>query len=161
MKPKVYIETTIVSYLTARRRRDVVAAARQQVTVRWWDQRRAQFSLFVSEAVLAEAERGDAAAAVRRLGAVQDIPLLKVTDEAAALAERLVREGGLPAQAADDALHVGLAAVYRMDYLLTWNCRHLDNAETKPVMRTICMLAGYQCPEICSPDELMGDLNDA
>jgi predicted nucleic acid-binding protein len=160
MKPKVYIETTIVSYLTARPSRDAVVVARQQVTSAWWRTRRGKFQLFVSRAVLAEVRQGDAEAAARRIEAMRDIPWLEVTVEAVSLGERLIREGGLPAKATDDALHVALAAVHAMDYLLTWNCKHIDNAEMKPTMRTICMLAGHPCPEICTPEELMGGTTD-
>lgn len=156
MKPKVYIETTIVSYLTARPCQDLLAGARQQITSTWWNHRRDQFRVFISELVASEARQGDAQVAVRRLDAVQGLPMLDVTPEVVSLAKRLIRDGGLPAKADDDALHVAVAAVHGMDYLLTWNCRHIDNAEAKPAMRTICMLADSQCPEICTPDELMG-----
>jgi predicted nucleic acid-binding protein len=153
----VYIETSIVSYLTARPARDLLAAAWQTATNRWWEGQRTRFALFTSQLVVAEAQHGDAAAAKRRLRALQGIPHLAMPDPVTTLAEELLNQGALPESAADDALHLALAAYHGMDYLLTWNCRHLDNAELKALMRSVCALKGYICPEICTPLELMGD----
>jgi predicted nucleic acid-binding protein len=160
MGRRVYIETSVVSYLVARPSRNLLAAAWQQVTQEWWDKRRAGFELFTSQLVLAEVAQGDPGAAQRRREALQHIPDLEVTDEVVALAARLVKEGALPREATDDAVHIALAAVHGMDYLLTWNYRHLDNAERKPIVRSICAIAGYRCPEICTPQELMGEEED-
>ena len=152
----VYIETSILSYLTARPSRDLVAAARQQVTRTWWDAQRPRFEVFVSPVVDQESRRGDADAARRRVEAAIDIPVLEIVEQAYELAVALIAEGALPAAAQDDAAHIALAAVHGMDYLLTWNCRHIDNAETKPIVRSVCAKHGYTCPEICTPEELMG-----
>jgi predicted nucleic acid-binding protein len=157
MGRRVYIETSVISYLVARPSRNILAAAWQQVTQEWWDKRRARFELFTSELVLAEAGQGDPDAAQRRSETLQSIPDLEVADEVVALATRLVNEGALPREAMDDAVHIAVAAVHGMDYLLTWNYRHLDNAERKPVVRSVCAIAGYRCPEICTPQELMGE----
>lgn len=105
--------------------------------------------------MLAEAEAGDRLAVARRLDALTGIPILNITDEAKVLASRLIAENALPDNAQSDALHIATASVHGMDYLLTWNCRHIDNAETKPLVRSICAVAGYPCPEICTPFELM------
>jgi predicted nucleic acid-binding protein len=83
--------------------------------------------------------------------------MLEVVEEAYDLAAMLISEGALPPAAEDDATHIALAAVHGIDYLLTWNCRHIDNAETKPIVRSICTTRGYACPEICTPEELMGE----
>ena len=157
MGRRVYIETSVVSYLVARPSRNLLAAAWQQVSQEWWDKRRAGFELFTSQLVLAEVAQGDPEAAKRRREALQYIPDLEVTDEVVALAAQLVKEGALPREATDDAVHIAVAAVHGMDYLLTWNYRHLDNAERKPIVRSICAIAGYRCPEICTPQELMGE----
>ena len=157
MKKRVYIETSVVSYLTARPSRNILAAAWQQVTREWWDKRRSQFSLFTSELVLAEAGQGDPDAARLRLDELKGIPELDVTDEAVALAKRLVGDRALPKKAMGDAMHAAVAAFHGVEYLLTWNCRHLDNAENKPLVRRVCDNAGYRCPEICMPQELMGE----
>ena len=152
----VYIETSILSYLTARPSRDLLAAARQQVTRTWWDAHRPRFEVFVSPLVDQESRRGDTDAAHRRVEAATDIPVLQIVEQAYELAAALIAEGALPASAQDDAAHIALAAVHGMDYLLTWNCRHIDNAETKPLVRSVCAKHGYACPEICTPEELMG-----
>ncbi|MBT9560034.1 MAG: type II toxin-antitoxin system VapC family toxin [Myxococcales bacterium] len=157
MRSRVYIETSIVSYLVARPSKHVVAAAWQLITREWWDKRRGQFDLLISDAVIEEAGRGDANAAARRLDAVARIPVLPLDENIQEVAAALVRDGGLPPEASYDALHIAAAAVHEADYLLTWNCRHIDNAEKKPRMRAILRELGYVCPEICTPSELMGD----
>jgi predicted nucleic acid-binding protein len=155
MKKKVYIETSIPSYLTARPSRDVRAAAWQQITGQWWDEARSRYDLFTSELTLTEASAGNAEAAKRRLRAIEDVPELRIDREVQEFAERLIAEGGIPPQAEADALHVAVAAVHNIDYLLTWNCRHIDNATKKPIIRSICEKAGYSYPEICTPLELL------
>ena len=156
MPPAVYVETTILGYLTARRTRDLVAAARQQVTREWWAARRGRYALYVSELVLAEAALGDPDAAARRLAAAQGIALVEPTPAVAALATTLRARARLPERAAADAVHVALAAVHGVDYLLTWNLRHIANAELRPAMEAACRAAGYAPPVIATPDELMG-----
>lgn len=156
----VYVETSVLSYLTARPTRDVIAAARQQVTFEWWNTCRTRFLVFVSPLVDQEARRGDPDAARRRVEALADLPTLETVEDAYDLAAALIAEGALPSSAEYDATHIALAAVHGMDYLLTWNCRHIDNAETKPVVRSVCATHGYTCPEICTPEELMGDQNE-
>jgi predicted nucleic acid-binding protein len=151
-----YLETSIVSYLTALPARDVVAAARQRLTLEWWDTQRASFDLVVSPLVLEEASRGDSQAASRRLKILRGLPRLDATPAVIAFAKRIVSDGALPRSAADDALHIALAVVHGVDYLLTWNCRHIDNAQNKPLIRRLCDTAGYAFPEICTPEELMG-----
>lgn len=154
---KVYIETSIPSYLIARPSRDVRAAAWQQITGEWWDEARVGFQLFVSELTLVEAAAGSPEAAKKRLEAIEGLPELRIDAEVQELAERLIAEGGIPAKAEADALHVAIAAVHNIDYLLTWNCRHIDNATKKPVIRSICERAGYRYPEICTPLELLSE----
>ncbi len=152
----VYIETSVISYLTAHLSRDLLTAAHQQITREWWDKHRLRFELFISLLVEEEAKRGDREAASRRVGVIADLPRLEIVEEAYALAKDLIAAGALPPSAQDDAAHIALAAVHNMDYLLTWNCRHIDNAENKPLVRSVCAAHGYTCPEICTPEELMG-----
>jgi len=152
----VYIETSILSYLTARPSRDLLAAAHQQITRTWWDEHRKRFEIFVSPLVDQESKRGDPDAAQRRVAALADLLTLEIVEQAYELATAFIAEGALPTSAEDDAMHIALAAVHGMDYLLTWNCRHIDNAETKPIVRSVCATHGYTCPEICTPEELMG-----
>ncbi|XCN71261.1 MAG: type II toxin-antitoxin system VapC family toxin [Candidatus Electrothrix aestuarii] len=155
MKQSVYIETSIPSYLTARPSRDIRASAWQQITGQWWDEVRPAYELFTSELTVVEAAAGNSEAAARRLEAIADLGRLPIDEEAKELAELLIAKGGIPAAAEADALHVAVAAVHHIDYLLTWNCRHIDNAANKPIIRKICTETGYICPEICTPMELM------
>jgi len=155
-KKTVYIETSIVSYLMARPSRDLLAAAWQKVTIDWWDTQRDRFDLFASDIVIEEAGKGDEIAAARRLEALAGIPLLAITDEVLVFSEALIQAGAVPKKAIGDSLYIALSAVHGLDYLLTWNYRHIDNAETKPIIRSICLTNRYGYPEICTPQELMG-----
>jgi len=156
----IYVETSILSYLTARPSRDLLAAAHQQVTREWWDTRRERFEVFISPLVEQEAQRGDPAAAQRRAEALHGLTVLEIVEDAYNLAAALISEGALPPSAADDATHIAMAVVHGIDFLLTWNCRHIANAETKPLVRSICATRGYTCPEICTPEELMGEQDE-
>jgi predicted nucleic acid-binding protein len=155
VKPKVYLETTVISYLTAAPSRDIVQVAHQQITREWWD-RRKDFDLFVSQAVITEAGRGDSAAAARRLATLEDVSVLEVTEDASRLAEAFIEQHALPAKAAVDALHIAVAVVMGMDYVLTWNCTHIANAAIRPRIEDACRKLGYEAPVICTPEELMG-----
>lgn len=154
--PSVYIETSIVSYLTARPSQNLMVAAWQGITAEWWDRHRLDYQLCTSGLTLEEAGRGDPEAAIRRMARLEGIPLLAMTDRAIELAGRLLHPGPLPLQAAEDALHIALSAVHAVDFLLTWNFRHIDNAQTKPHVRELCVQNGYHCAEICTPQELTG-----
>jgi len=152
----VYLETSVISYLVSRPSRDLVVAAHQQITRQWWEECRASFQLYVSQMVIQEAGSGDPAAAQRRLEELAGIPLLGLTDEAQALARELIVNGAVPEQAVEDALHIALATVHGIDYLLTWNCRHIANAQMRGAVTSVCALQGYDPPVICTPEELMG-----
>lgn len=154
MRSKVYLETTVISYLTAAPSRDIVQAAHQQITREWWD-RRKDFDLFVSQAVITEAGRGDPGAAARRLAALEDVGVLEVTEDASRLAEAFIEQHALPAKAAVDALHIAVAVVMGMDYVVTWNCTHIANAVIRPKIEDACRQLGYDPPVICTPEELM------
>lgn len=152
-KRRTYIETTVVSYLTAWHSRDLVRAAHQQVTRDWWD-RRSKYDLYISQFVIDEAGAGDSQAAALRLQALSGIELLEVTEEAIDLASNLQKGGGLPRKARIDALHVAVAAVHGMEFLLTWNCKHIANASTRGKIESLCRSAGFEPPVICTPIEL-------
>jgi len=154
MRSKVYIETTIVSYLVASRSQDLIQSAHQEITRQWWAER-TQFDLFVSRVVVAEARRGDTRAAARRLAALRGIPRLASGRDVLRLADSLLRSGTLPAKARIDALHVGVAAANGIDYLLTWNLRHLANATIRGKIEQAVREAGMVPPIICTPEELM------
>ena len=154
---RVYIETSLISYLTARPSWDVVVAARQQITLEWWERRRRDFKLVTSELVLDEAGRGDPDEAPKRLALLEDMVLLQVTAEAEELAGAIIAEGVLPDRAFADALHIAVATVHEVDYLVTWNCAHIANAEILPRVGEICSSLGFRLPVVCTPDELMGE----
>ena len=155
MKPRIYIETSIPSYLTSRRSRDLIAAANQELTQEWWDTRKDDFDLVISEFVSREAAAGDPNAARDRLAAIAGIPELNITDEVGELAQILIEKIPLPEKAQLDALHIAIATVHGADYLLTWNCAHINNAELRPKIEALCRLQGYEPPIICTPQELL------
>lgn len=130
-------------------------AAHQQATAEWWASRRHEFELYVSQLVLEEAAAGDEEAAARRLAHTNDMVLLNLTEASLALAEKLLADGSVPAEAEEDALHIALAAVHGMDYLLTWNCRHIANASMRSRIQVSCFEAGYDVAVICTPEELL------
>lgn len=153
--PKVYVETTIPSYLTAWPSRDIVIAAHQQVTRQWWETRRHDFDLFVSALVIEEASAGDKGAAARRLKAVEAMPLLELTDEVTGFAKKLTEQNVIPEKKVEDALHVAAAVVHGMDYLLTWNLSHIAKAEVRNKIERFSRFSGYESPIICTPEELL------
>ena len=157
MKPTLYLETTIPSYLVGRPSRDLLVAAHQKSTHDWWELRRAQFDLYASELVLIELRAGDAELASRRLELLEGVPVLLTTDEILELAEELIVEGPIPRKAARDATHIAVATVYGCEYLLIWNCRHIANAELYKAIRRVLERHGYDVPALCTPEELMGE----
>jgi predicted nucleic acid-binding protein len=155
MKPRVYVETSVISYLTARPSRDLVMAAHQEVTHEWWQNRRLSFELFYSEAVREEAAMGDTHAAAQRLALLTDLTLLEIPMQAMDLANALVDATALPAKARVDALHIATAAFEKMDFVLTWNFKHIANAQSASKVRQVCESFGLLCPVLCSPLELL------
>jgi len=155
--PSVYLETTVISYLTARTSRNLRVAAHQEITADWWARRRMRFELYVSRLVIDEASSGDVEAAARRLAMLSGIPRLELTESASLLAASLVKEAAIPREAVEDALHVAVAAAHGMDYLLTWNCRHIANATMRNRIADVCAASGFETPVICTPEELLED----
>lgn len=154
MPPKVYIETSVISYLAARPSRDVVVAGHQQTTRDWWERRRQQFTLMASQLVLKEATAGNPTAAQQRLNLLATVELLSVSEVALTLAQVLVNRGPVPAKAAADALHIAIAVTNGVEYLLTWNCKHIANANMRSQIERLCRTQGYEPTIICTPDEL-------
>lgn len=154
-KPALYLESTIPSYLAAHPSRDLIVAAHQQITHEWWQQARMNFWLHISEAVLEEIRAGDRGAAVRRQGFIEGLPVLALTDEVAGLAEEYQRRLGLPQWAQLDAVHLAYAVVYEMDYLLTWNCKHLANGVIIQRLLALNVRLGRATPIIVTPEELL------
>jgi hypothetical protein len=157
---RIYIESTIPSYVVARPARDLLQAARQQLTRDWWDLQREQHELFASQVVLDEIASGEAAMARQRLELMAPISLLDLTDDAKALTKDILGSGVLPADADRDAAHIALATVHEMDMLLTWNCRHIANAFIQAKLRKLADAAGFTLPVICTPEELLEKENE-
>lgn len=153
----MYLETTIVSYLTARPSRTIIGAAHQQITRDWWQKRRHEFELVVSEIVVGEAEGGNPEAAARRLAALEGLPRLALTPDTLATAREFVERNLLPTKASEDALHIALATHHRVDYLLTWNCKHIANPEIQARLAAYLSERNLFLPYICTPEELLGD----
>jgi predicted nucleic acid-binding protein len=149
------VETSVISYLTARPSPDPIAAAHQQLTREWWNRRRARFDIYVSELVVQEAERGDATAARARLDAIAGFPVLRIQPVARTLADNILRAAVLPSKAAADALHIAIAAVNGLDFLVTWNCTHIANGFVLQSVNALCRDAGFAPPIVCTPEELM------
>jgi predicted nucleic acid-binding protein len=155
MKPKVYVETTIISYLVARPSRDLIVAGHQQITDEWWQISRHNFAVVSSQLVAREAGAGDPEAADARLAFLAGLTLLEITEEALTLAQRLLQAKAIPQDFPEDALHVAVAVVNGIEYLLTWNYKHLANAGMRSKIETTCRELGYEAVIICTPEELM------
>ena len=152
-KLKVYLETSVISYLTALPSRDLIRAAHQDLTHEWW-QRRDRFDLYASEAVLEEAAAGHPDPATRRLAALDGCTIVAIDARVVNLARALLEADALPAKAIVDALHVAATAVHGIEYLLTWNCKHIANAMMRGIIEKTCRDAGFEPPIICTPEEL-------
>jgi hypothetical protein len=152
---KVYIESTIPSYLAARPGRDLLQAAHQQVTRDWWSKERSKHELFISQFVLDEVACGEPAMARRRMELISHLPVLHSTGEAVAFGESIFRARVLPESAAVDVAHIALATAYNMDILLTWNCRHIANAVIQGRLRQLAEENGLFLPLLVTPEEFM------
>lgn len=157
---KVYIETSIISYLVARPSRNIVAAAHQALTRDWWDRRRSSFDLYCSQLVVREASRGDAQAAKLRLEKLEGIPQLDISRDVESLAALILKHHHLPAEAAGDAIHIATAAIHGMDFLLSLNFRHIVNAQLARPISELCESMGFRPAALCTPEELMGDADE-
>lgn len=157
MSETVYIETSILGYLTARPSRDIVVAANIEITREWWDTRRSEFQLYSSQAVVKETSQGDAEIASQRLEIVRALALLDLNQSVLNLAEQFLGRSNLPAKADVDAVHIAAATVHGMDYLPTWNCKHIANAQIQRKLAEVSLDFGYELPILCTPYELLGD----
>ena len=156
MTETVYIETSILGYLTASSTDNLILAANMKVTQDWWNICRSSFILYASEIVEDEAARGDPEIASQRLNLLQSLMLLDLPEAALELAQEFLQQSNLPLQASSDALHMALATVYGLNYMLTWSCKHMANAQIQRQLSQISSELGYQLPIICTPYELRG-----
>jgi predicted nucleic acid-binding protein len=157
MKPTVYVETTVIGYLTSWPQQDVTVAGHQVTTRQWWQTALDRFDVFASELVLRECSAGDPEAAQERRRVLEGLKILPTTEDAEELALDLVRGRVVPEAQPEDALHIALAAVHGIEYLVTWNCRHIANASIRLEVERICRKAGHKPPILCTPEELLGD----
>lgn len=157
MKKRVYIETTIPSYLAALPSRDLLQAARQQITHDWWSNERQKYDLCISVIVLDEVAAGDADAVQRRMPFLKGLPLLDLTEAVNRVAKAIMGSGLLPRRATRDAVHIAVSSVHGVDILLTWNCRHIANAAIMKELGAVVRGCGYELPILCTPEELLGD----
>ena len=155
--PWVYIETSIVSYLRQRPSAQIIAAARQLLTRRWWEHERQNYELVTSQYALDEAALGDPMLATERLHALANIPLLELPSDIPRIASEIVGRGILPPDALVDALHIAVTAFHGVEYLLTWNCKHIASAQKLPRIRDLLLELGYAVPIVCTPEEMLGE----
>ncbi|MCR4318105.1 MAG: type II toxin-antitoxin system VapC family toxin [Planctomycetes bacterium] len=156
-KPKVYLETSFISHICARSSKDVTTLSHQKLSKIWWENFSGDFQMYVSQLVHDEAARGDQAAASRRLKMLCDFPVLDLNEKVRQLVNELMREKIVPKESVEDAFHISFAAVHNMDYLLTWNCKHIANATKRQAIVNICEKTGFRCPVICTPEELIDE----
>jgi hypothetical protein len=157
MNETAYIETSIFGYLTARSTKNLILAANIEVTRDWWDNYRISLDLYASQIVLDEAALGDSEIAYQRLEMLKGITLLEPSEIAQELVIQFLSKTNLPPKAANDAAHIAIATVHGMDYLLTWNCKHIANAHIQKKLAQICSEFGYELPTICTPYEMIGE----
>lgn len=154
-KPSVYIETTVISYVTARLSRDLIVVAHQQTTMEWWESTLPRCDPFISPMVIEEVSRGDKEAANLRLKKISGFPVLKITNEVRELADLYFRQTQIPEKARGDTYHLALATYHGMDFLVSWNFTHILAAPVKAMIQNINTSRGIRTPIICSPEELM------
>ena len=160
VRESIYLETSVISYYTAKPSRDIIVAAHQQITWEWWDRCINGFTVFISQLVLDEVSRGDPQAVARRLEAVQSFQLLQTTPLVRELTRSYVKQFNLPARWEADAVHLALASVHEIDYLVTWNCSHIANARVMRNLPGINTAMGVSIPTICTPEEFEEEQDD-
>lgn len=154
-KPTLYLETSVVSYYAARTSNSLLVSAHQHTTQKWWDTCKDAYDVFISELVLREAARGDSEAAEKRLAAVAEFTILRITQPALDLAGVYIQELPIPDSADADALHLAMATYHKMDYLITWNCKHIARGSIMKALPTVNRRLGFETPTICTPEELV------
>lgn len=160
VKPIVYLETSFISYVCRRLSNDFLISAHQRVSRDWWENKRESFDICISQLVLDEVTAGNRDESLKRIELIKGIREILITPESISLAKNFIESGALPKKAADDALHMAVAAVSGADYLLTWNCKHIANAQIVRIITSICLASGYKSPVICTPLELNGGENE-
>ena len=158
LKPKVYVETTVVSYLAARPSHDVTLAARQQVTLQLWEEYSNNFEFVISNVVVSEAREGNPIAAQRRLEILANLPVVDMSSEAIMLVDKLIDAGAVPQHSRPDAQHIAIATVNNIEYLVSWNYKHIVNETKRQLINEVCHAAGFQPTTLCTPTELIEEV---
>lgn len=158
MKPKLYIESSVISYYTSRPSRDLIVAGHQQITQQWWDQQLSGYDPYISEVVREEVSRGDPVAVESRLQAVKGLALLVVTPDVTQLARKYYAALDLPDKARLDAFHLALAVQHGMDYMVSWNFTHIVGARPRSIIQRMNYRMQMETPIICTPEELIENL---
>ncbi|NEP85935.1 MAG: type II toxin-antitoxin system VapC family toxin [Okeania sp. SIO2C2] len=156
MSKTLYLETSVIGYLTARASQNLIVAANIAVTREWWETRRSNFEIYVSEVVLNEIAKDDPEMAQKRIEVITNLPFLFANETVTNLAEQFLQQTNLPLKASDDTLHIALATVYDLEYFSTWNCRHIANPDIQRKLSEISTNFGYQLPILCTPYQLAG-----
>lgn len=156
-RKKVYIETSVVSYLFANPSRDLIIAGKQQITWEWWHTKRSKYKSYISELVLREAQGGDPQQALKRIEVITRIPILKFDEKIVDIASMLMDSIPLPKKALNDALHIALCIWHRIDFLVSWNCKHIANPTNQKVIAHISNINDWNELTICTPLEMLGD----
>ena len=158
MKSSVYIETSVISYLSNRPALDVITAGHQATTYQWWEQQRGNYDLVISQIVVKEAGAGDPVAAAKRMASLDGIALIDASrPEVESLARSLIANGALPSKAFIDATHIAVCAVANVEILLTWNFKHIANGAMMRRIEHVCTESGFACPQLLTPLQLLGD----
>ncbi len=159
IRPKVYVETTVVSYLVARPSNNITLAARQRATRQLWNDYSNNFEFIVSDIVITEIRQGNETAAQRRIDAVAGLTVLNLSPETVVLAQDLITSGAVPKESQTDAQHIAVAVVYGIEYLTSWNYKHIVNETKRQHIDQVCRAAGYQPTTLCPPIELIEELH--
>jgi len=155
MKESIYLETTVVSYYTSKPSRDIIVLAHQEITREWWDKALKRYDAFISEIVVEEARAGDPDAAKKRLAILKRFTHLDLNPTVEKMAQVYIEKLKIPPKALRDAVHLAVASVHSVDYLVTWNCSHIANGEVIKKLMQINISHGIKTPIICTPEELM------
>lgn len=156
-KPTLYMETTIPSFLLAKPSRNLVANGRQELTRAWWRRDHARFEVFISETVLEEAMRGNRTAAAERLEFLKQFPMISANDDVRRLTGIYIARHIVPEVKPGDAVHLALTVIHRVQFLCTWNFKHLANAFMLQRLRNLHEKLGLFTPQVCTPEELLGE----
>jgi len=150
----VYLETTVVGTIASRDHPDPVIRLRQSMTRRWWMNYRQLYDLRISDLVVVECSAGDPTAAAERLQLIDGVSLLAPNAQAEHLTNALLAGKAIPETEPRDAAHIALATVHEIDFILTWNFKHILNPHTQHLIRQVCTDHGYEVATICTPEQL-------